>query len=303
MKRSVFVTGGSGLLGVTWAATARGERDVTLALHTRQVSLRNVRTRTTNLDSLDDLSRAFDGVGLVVHTAGMTNVEACEKDPARARHVNVELAGKVADACAKSGSRLAHISTDHLFGDAGMEPVSEADPVSPTNVYGETKAAAEVRVLERLPSALVVRTNFYGWGPRYRPSFSDRIVGALRAGQPIKLFTDVFYSPILMEPLIRAVHELVDRDAAGIYHVSGDDHVSKHEFGVRVASAFGLDPALIVPAPIAGEAELVRRPHRMRLSNRKASALLGRRMGGIEEHLAALQSQEQGEAAKEISGL
>src|SRR5688500_9625333 len=206
MKRSVVVTGGSGLLGVTWAATARGERDVTLGLHTRQVSLRDVRTRTTDLDSPADQRRAFDGVGLGAAAAGMTNVEACEKDPARARHVNVELAGKVADACAKSGSRLAHISTDHLFGDAGLEPASETDPVSPSNVYGQTKAAAEVRVLERLPSALVVRTNFYGWGPRYRPSFSDRILSALRTGQPITLFTDVYYSPILK--IGRATSEL-----------------------------------------------------------------------------------------------
>lgn len=303
MSRSVFVTGGSGLLGVTWATTARHERDVTLALHNRQIALRNVRTRTTSLESVDDLSRAVEGMDLVVHTAGMTNVEACEKDPARAREVNVDLAENVAEACARSGRRLAHISTDHLFDDAGTGPASETDPVSPTNVYGETKAAAEERVLERLPSALVVRTNFYGWGPRYRPSFSDRIITALRSGQPITLFADVFYSPILMEPLIRAVHELVDRGAAGIYNVSSDDHVSKHDFGLRVASRFGLNHELIVRSSIARETALARRPRRMTLSNRKASALLGRRIGGIDEHLATLLSQEQGDAVEEIRSL
>lgn len=303
MSLRVFVTGGSGLLGVTWAVTMRGERDVTLALHNRKIALRSVRTRVTALDSLDDLTRAFEGVNLVVHTAGMTSIEACEGDPVSAHHVNVELAGNVAEACARTGSRLAHISTDHLFGQAGSGPVSETEPVSPSNVYGETKATAEVLVLERCPAALVIRTNFYGWGPEYRPSFSDRIVTALRTGKAITLFADVFYSPILMEPLIRAVHELVDLGARGVYHVSADDRVTKHEFGLRLAARLGLDRELIVAGSMTEGAGVVPRPRQMALSNLKASALLGRRLGRIDDHLATLQRQEHGGAVQEIRSL
>jgi dTDP-4-dehydrorhamnose reductase len=36
---------------------------------------------------------------IVIHCAGLTNVEKCENDPSLAQHVNVELAVNVATAC------------------------------------------------------------------------------------------------------------------------------------------------------------------------------------------------------------
>src|SRR5687768_12628949 len=98
MGRSVFVTGGSGLLGVNWATTAREHYAVTLGVHDRVVDLRGVTTRPTDLEAVDALTRAIgeSAAFLVVHTAGITNVEACQAEPAMARHVNVDLAVNVA---------------------------------------------------------------------------------------------------------------------------------------------------------------------------------------------------------------
>ena len=144
--------------------------------------------------------RTFDEaqIGIVVHAAGMTSVEECEAKPDLARHINVDLAGNVAKACAKLGLPLIHISTDHLF--SGEMPfLAETSPVTPVNVYGRTKAEAELQVLEAHPLALVIRTNFYGWGTSYRRSFSDVIIETLRSGRELNLFKDVFYTPILVE--------------------------------------------------------------------------------------------------------
>ena len=304
MSRSVFITGGSGLLGVTWAVAMRDSRSVTLALHERDVRLGGVACSRVRLDSEDDLMRALEAAGatLVVHTAGITNVEACEANPALAHRVNVEMATTVAQAALRFGAGLVHISTDHLFGQGGDLRV-ETDPVSPTNVYGKTKAAAERSVLEAHPGALVVRTNFYGWGPSYRRSFSDVIIDGLRNGQPLTLFRDVWYSPMLMSALIDAVHGLVDRGARGIFHVVGDQSMTKLEFGMRVARAFDLDARHIVSCSIADKPELVQRPRHMGLSNRKATEMLGRPLGGVDEHLATLRRQEDSAATREIRSL
>lgn len=293
MKAVVLVTGGSGLLGLTWAICRRACDQVVLAVHVRRVRLSGVTARRTDLASVDDICRAIDehNVGLVVHSAGLTNVEACEQDPALAQHVNVALSRNVATACAQAGVQLVHISTDQMFGDAtGL--IGEDCPVSPVNTYGRTKAEAEQQVLNAHPNALIARTNFYGWGPAYRPSFSDVILSALRAGEPLYLFDDVFYTPILMDCLVRAVHDLVDRNAKGIFHVTSDERLSKNEFGIRIAEIFGLDANLIRNDSIVERAGLTRRPRNMALSNEKARALLGRQLGGVTAHLEQLREQE-----------
>jgi dTDP-4-dehydrorhamnose reductase len=304
MMPSVLVTGGAGLLGVNWAASIRDRCAVTLGLHEREIELRKTRSTRLSLESVDVLQRILDRLdcSLVIHTAGMTNVEACESEPERARYANIDLAVNVAKACARSGSALVHISTDHLFGDE-RAVIEEEDPVSPTNVYGHTKAEAEVRVLDEYPAALVVRTNFYGWGPRYRRSFSDFIVDSLRRGARTALFRDVSYAPILMEALITAVHDLVDSGARGIYHVVGDDHVTKYEFGMRLAGQFGLDSSLIDACSIDDKPWLVARPRSMNLSNSKARSALDRPLGGIQEHLVRLQEQERSDTVREIRSL
>jgi dTDP-4-dehydrorhamnose reductase len=160
-----------------------------------------------------------------------------------------------------------------------------------------------VRVLDAAPEAIVARTNFYGWGPSYRASFSDVIIAALRASTRLALFDDVTYTPIIMAALIGAVHDLVERKANGVFHVSGDDMMSKYQFGVRLARAFQMDPAPLVPASIDDQTGLVARPHRMGLSNRKATARLGRKIGGIDEHLAILVQQQTEGLPRELANL
>lgn len=301
MTKSVFITGGSGLLGVNWAAVVRDRVGVTLAMHDRQITMRRVRTCVVNLASVDSLAHALEAsdADQVVHTASMTNVDACERDPDTARRVNVDLAVNVALACRRVGIPLVHISTDHLFG-AHRAIVTEDDRPTPTNAYGRTKAEAEARVRDAKADALVIRTNFYGWGPRYRQSFTDGIIAKLRANERVTLFRDVQYSPILVEPLVLAIHELIDRRATGLYHVVGDEHLSKHEFGLRVAAQFGFDGSLVAPGSLDDRRDLVARPRYMCLSNERATRFLGRRLGGVTEHLAWLQQQESSDATREI---
>lgn len=302
MAGTVLLTGGSGLLALNWALAVRDSHRVVLGTHTRTVFVRAAECVPLDLESEDGIQRTLDAVqpDVVVHTVALTNVDECEKAPALARHVNVALATSVARVCARRATRLVHVSSDHLF--SGTEAcVDEEQPPSPCNVYGRTKFEAEQRVLDACPEALVVRTNFYGWGPPYRRSFSDAIVDALRAGRAVTLFADVFYTPILIEPLVVASHELVSRHARGIYHVTGDDRVSKLEFGHAVAAEFGLDPALIRSSALADRPELVRRPRDMSLSNEKACRLLGRSIGGVATQVACLHEQERRGDARELA--
>jgi dTDP-4-dehydrorhamnose reductase len=304
MRRKILITGGAGLLALNWAQSVRDRHDVVLGLHRRQVSLPGVESRQLDLTSEAAVLRAIDEVqpDWIAHTAGLTSVEACEKDPDLAQQSNVVMPTNIAKACASRGVKLIHISTDHLFSDA-LPLLDESHPVSPLNNYGRTKAEAEVRVLDAYPEALVARTNFYGWGPSYRQSFSDAILSALLERRPYTLFQDVFYNPILCESLALTLHELVERAASGIFHVVADERLTKYDFGLRLARHFDLDPEPLRAGRLVEQTVLVRRPREMSLSNQKARRLLGRPLGNIDAQLQQLQRQRELHLAREVQSL
>jgi dTDP-4-dehydrorhamnose reductase len=304
MQPKTLITGGSGLLALNWACALRDRQQIILGLHHRQVSLDGALAVQISLDSLDDLMQQMEIIQpqYVVHTAGLTSVEKCEFNPILARELNVNIAINIAKACAILKIPLVHISTDHLF--SGTEAFTvEYFPVSPINTYGSTKAEAELRVLEENPETLIIRTNFFGWGTHYRQSFSDFIIRALRAKKKLELFDDVFYSPILVEALALATHDLMTLNARGVFNVVGDQRLSKYGFGLQLAKEFGLDGGLIQASQIARQSLLVKRPLDMSLSNKKAVGLLGRDFGTISDYLSRLHQQEKNGLAMELEKL
>jgi dTDP-4-dehydrorhamnose reductase len=293
MRPRVLITGGSGLLALNWALAVRDRCEVVLGLHKRNVSLSGVSVKTIDLDSVESFARVLEEIKpqVVIHTAGLASIEKCESQPELAHHVNVTLTSNVATACTLHEIKLVHISTDHLF--SGEEPfATEGQPVAPKNVYGSTKAEAEYRVLEINSKALVIRTNFYGWGTSYRNSFSDAVINAVRAKRELTLFQDIFYTPILAEVTALTVHDLIDLEVSGVFNVVGDERLSKYEFGLKIAAEFGLDPKRIIPGLLYEHPHLVQRPQDMSLSNQRARDLLGRRLGSVQEHIARLHQQE-----------
>ena len=289
MNPRVLITGGSGLLGLNWAASIKNTHDVILGIHERAVQLPDIATQKLSLESVDNFLENLDLIkpDWVIHAAGLASVELCEEKPFFAFHVNVELAENVARACALRGIQLAHISTDHLFrGDRAL--LDEKAPIDPSNIYGKTKAEAEVRVRDAYPEALIIRTNFYGWGPSYRLSFSDWVLKNLKMKHPVTLFSDVFYTPIYTGRLVQIVNQLLESCAMGTYNVVGDERVSKYDFGMQLASTFGLDKKLISAGSVKSQLNRVVRPIDMSLSNKKVSKELGVYVGSIKQHLSMM---------------
>ena len=304
MKPKILITGGSGLLALNWACALRDEYFITLGLHHQQISLAGTSVAQLSLESLDRLIKQFEVIQpkIVIHAAGLTSVERCEFDPTLARQLNVLLAVNMAKVCSMFKVPFIHISTDHLY--SGHNACADEDlPISPINIYGSTKAEAELRILEENPNALIIRTNFYGWGTSYRQSFSDFIIHTLRSEKEIKLFDDVFYTPILAEVLAKATHDLIALNAKGIFNVVGGQRLSKFEFGVRLAKEFDLNEALIKVTQITKQSSLVKRPLDMSLNNKKTIDFLGRDLGAIDDHLSRLRQQEENGMAMELGKL
>lgn len=295
MKTIVF-TGGSSLLAQSWIKYEHPDYNYILALHQRK--LEDSRHKTILLDYKDEdhIVQQLEQIkaDVVVNCIGLTSVEECENNHVLATETNVEIATTIAKACSKKGVKLVHVSTDHLF-DGTKAFSDEETKLSPLNAYGKTKGEGEQAILENNPEALVIRTNFFGWGPAYKASFSDKILKSLEGGKHNNLFSDVYYTPISIKTLGEKILLLVEKEAKGVFNVSSNERITKYHFGLMIAKTFGFDSTLLNPTSIDDVPHLTIRPKDMSLSNHKLCAFLDSSIPSLEEQIRALKHDREGQ--------
>jgi UDP-glucuronate 4-epimerase len=124
------------------------------------------------------------GMDAVVHLAALPGVRSA-RSPALLRAVNVELAGRLARAAARTGARFVLASSSSVYGNASVLPTPEDARPAPLNPYAESKVAAEALVLSHAGDPVIVRP-FTVYGPGQRPDMAfARWIRALAAGEPL----------------------------------------------------------------------------------------------------------------------
>jgi len=284
----LLVTGASGFLGgtVCLEALASG-RPVVGTVHLNsgpREGLRLVAVDLTKATAARDLLARIQP-RWVVNCAGFTNVDACERDPEQAQLLNVELPRILAAECAEAGVGFVHISTDAVF-DGQRGNYSEEDVPDPLNVYARTKLDGERAVLDALPEALVIRTNFIGASQSGRVGLADWIASTLESGEHVRGFIDVTFAPLLTNELARIILGATEASLRGLYHAAARDACTKHEFACKIAAALGFDTSLVDRASIADAKLAAPRPLNMSLSSSRLEAALRRKMPTVDNAVA-----------------
>lgn len=251
-------------------------RAVTAASHRRNVEIRGVRSVLADLAEPGTAQQVIESVqpDWVINCAALANVDACETDPPAATRANVELPRAIAAACRDSGVRMLHISTDSVF-DGFRGFYNESDVPRPLNTYAATKLAGEAAVLDTLPGAVVLRTNFIAVGPPPGFGLADWIVGKLERGERLAGFSDVVFSPLLVTFLASVIVAIADAAPEGLYHASASDSCSKLDLARMLAGELGLDATLIDESKLSDANLAAPRPLNTSLSPARIEALLG----------------------------
>jgi dTDP-4-dehydrorhamnose reductase len=224
---------------------------------------------------------------VILHTVALTNVDECESNPTLAHQINVEATQNIASIASELEAKMVHISTDQLFD--GLEAWKTEDDVpTPLNVYGKTKQLAESAVIDQNKTSLVIRTNFFGWGLPPRSSFSDWILRGLDQRQELTMFTDVFFTPILIDHLVDTVFSLVEQNGSGIFNVVGADRLSKYDFAMQLADTFNYPTDKVRATSVSDFDYRAARPNDMSLSTEKLAQYLGRPVPRIADGLNQL---------------
>lgn len=285
-----FVIGASGLLGHGLCRYLAGRgADVVATVNAHPVGISGVQEVTwtaARTPSAGDLVESVNAAA-VFYSAGLTSVDRCEMDEASADLLHAEVPAMLASATAKAGGRFIYVSTDHLW-DGSKPLVTEDEPLNPINAYARSKAKGEAMVAAADPSALILRTNFFGHGRPWRASLSDWMIDRLRSGNTLNAFTDAYFSPIAVPLLCKAIEDAVRAGLSGVFHACGRQRLSKHEFALRLARWCGLPEDRIRAGRLADADLLAPRPADMSLSTQKLSSALGAAMPDVAESFAAM---------------
>ena len=241
-------------------------------------------------DEIDDLLEG-GGYDLVINAIAMASHERCESEPAQALLINATLPGRWSAACARTGMKFVHISTDAVFDGESTTPYEEADSPNPPGVYGTSKRAGEEAVSQANPDALILRTNFYGWSRTGTTGILDFFVNAFSQGTAITGFSDYRVSSIYMGDLVDAMVGAVSRGASGVFHAVASDAASKYDFGLAVAAEFELDHSSMSNGTLADATALAARGRNLALSTKKLEGILGRPMPSSFSGLARARSE------------
>lgn len=254
----VLVTGAKGMLGTEVCAVLARKHEV----------------QGVDLEDFDitdaaavDAALAASRPEMVIHCAAWTDVDGCERDPARAFQQNARGAWHVALACADSGAHLVYISTDFVFDGQKGEPYTEFDQPHPLGVYAASKLAGEHLVRQAAPVHHIVRTAWlYGRAGR---NFVNRILAAAAEGQELQVVADQFGSPTYARDLAEAIEGLIvsGRALPGTYHLVNAGVCSWAELAAEAIALAGLS-ARIVPIPARAWPSPTRRPTHSGLRSR-----------------------------------
>lgn len=174
----------------------------------------------------------------IVNTSGYVNVPRSEKNPSEAFTMNTVLPSKIAEFCYDNRIRFVHFSTDYVFDGKTRTPYLESDRPNPLNIYGLSKYAGEIAVLNANPNAAVMRVSgLYGKNVSRgkRTNFPSLIIERCRNGEPFEVIDDQVSTPTYTVNVAKQLMMLLDSDLSGVIHSTDEGEVSWYGFALEIA--------------------------------------------------------------------
>jgi dTDP-4-dehydrorhamnose reductase len=296
--KKVLITGANGLLGqkLIYQLVGYPDFEVYATSKGENRTLLKKRYLYIPLDITDELEvrETIDEIkpDVVINTAAMTNVDACEADKEGCWDLNVNATNYLVEACERVGAHFIHLSTDFIF-DGENGPYKEDDLPSPLSYYGETKVASEKIVTQAKCSWAIVRTVLV-YGVIDNMSRSNIVLwakSALELGEELTVVDDQFRSPTLAEDLAHGCILIAQNEATGVYNISGDEYMCIIDLVKRVARYFGLDESKVKPVSSSTLNQAAKRPPRTGFILDKAKKELGYVPSSFEEGLSIVELQ------------
>lgn len=296
----ILITGVNGLLGQKLVSLLSAQKQVEIIGTGRgpnRTLLSDKQYHLMDIENHQEVLKIIDSVkpDSIIHTAAMTQVDACELNKAACYQANVEAVKYIVEACERVKAHLVHLSTDFIF-DGSHGPLSEDEDPAPVNYYGESKLLAEEIVMNSSLRWAIARTVLvYGVVKGLqRSNIILWVKESLEKNKKLQIVDDQWRTPTLAEDLAMGCWLLAKKDAAGVYNISGKDFLTPYDMAMKVVDYFKLDHNLITRANSATFSQPAKRPAKTGFIINKASKELGFEPHSFDEGIALIAQQVDG---------
>jgi dTDP-4-dehydrorhamnose reductase len=180
-----------------------------------------------------------NNINTVINCAAYTAVDKAEEDAEIAEQVNSIGVSNLVNALETVNGKLIHISTDYVFNGDHFLPYKDSDPVSPIGVYGETKRAGELAVINSDIDSVVIRTSWL-----YSSYGNNFVKTMLRLGnekENLGVIFDQVGTPTYARDLARTCLEILCGESSvniskngNLYHYSNEGVTSWYDFAIAI---------------------------------------------------------------------
>ena len=277
-----LITGSNGLLGQKivrqlykqgsdFLATSKGEN--------RNPDLKSENFSPMDITDLQNVELVISKYepNVIIHTAAMTNVDACEGNPEACQLINVIGTKNCFEVAQNVKAHFISLSTDFVF-DGENGPYKESDERNPLSIYAQSKVDAEDILINSDYSNWSILRTIIVFGKGKNLSRSNIVLWAheaLQTGNELTIVNDQFRAPTWADDLAWACIETGKRNAKGIYHISGPKTYSIIDLVLEIGKFHGFETNNIVPISSASLNQAAKRPPRTGFILDKARQDLG----------------------------
>ncbi|MEN9945185.1 MAG: hypothetical protein RLY18_1143 [Pseudomonadota bacterium] len=227
----------------------------------------------------------------IINAAAYTAVDKAEEEKEAAFALNALALKAMAEYCAVHHKKLIHFSSDYVFDGMKSSPYVESDLCMPLSVYGKSKYAGELAIIEAFASEpmqvdkasgqySILRTSWvYGDGA----NFIRTILRLAKERSSLNIVADQFGVPTSTDWLAKLTIAVLQEPqwVSGVYHAVPAGRTSWYElaqFVIKHAQSLGaqfaLDADQIHPIPASDYPLPAKRPMNSQLCTRKLANAL-----------------------------
>jgi len=235
MSKKVLVLGKDGQLGRSLKV---------INSHSTKLDFVFIGRSELDLTGLDELGLSlvdkFSDIDAIVNCAAYTDVDLAENEPDIANIINHRAVEELALGAKKLGIPLIHISTDYVFNGHAFRPYQESDQTDPQNVYGESKLAGELSIVNSGCAGVIIRTSWVY--SEFGKNFVKTMIALSRDRAQLNVVSDQIGSPTYARDLAEAVVSILSSvsfwnnvgEGATVYHYSNEGVASWYDFATKI---------------------------------------------------------------------
>ena len=193
----------------------------------------------------DDIRLMIDTVqpDFIIHTAAISDIGACERDPDASWHANVLVPEYIAQSAGKA--KQIYFSSDQVYGGVEHRGPYREDDTAPANTYARHKLAMEEAVLAAAPDAVLLRATWMYDMPMYgadnRGNFLMGLLMAAARGESLSYSDTQVRGITYVREVADKVAQIIEGHVpGGVYNFGSENNLDMLTTAQQCAEILGL---------------------------------------------------------------